>query len=155
MVTFYQSTDHPGDTPAPAVYSRALARPIGACVAPVMVGAAAAALQGNPVWGYLLYGLPSAIAVATLWTQFWLMRTTAEIGLRSGQAAVQSVHDIMYGRSPDWQALHYVRVGRWEVELSVGWRTYTCRPENWPKYEELRSAAEQAFQSSHSSPPAT
>lgn len=114
---------------------------------PVMLGAAASALLENPVWGYLVWGLPSAVVLATLWTQFWLMRTPAELHLRPGQAAVQSVHDVLYNRPLSWHSLHNVRAGRWEVELSVGWRTYTLRPADWSEYDRIRSAAKGTFQS--------
>jgi hypothetical protein len=145
LATAFRSTDHPGDTPAPAVYSRALAQPVGACVAPVMIGAAAAALQGDAAWGYLIWGLPAALLTATLWTQFWLMRTPAELHLHPGQAAVRSVHEVLYDRPLTWHALHSVQAGRWNVELSVGWRTYTCRPDEWPNYNRLRDAAQEAL----------
>ncbi len=112
-----------------------------------MLGAAAAALQGQPVWGYLIWGLPSALVGATLWTQFRLMRTPVELHLRSGQAAIQSLHEVMHGQSPTWHALHHVRAGRWDVELSVGWRTYSFRPAEWPQYDQLRDAAQKAFRS--------
>lgn len=143
--SIFKSAEHPGDAPSSAVYSRALARPIGAFLAPIMLGAAAAALQGDPVWGYLLWGLPGALIAATLWTQFRLMRTPAELHLRPGQAAVQSVHEVVHGRPRTWHPLHHVRAGRWDVELSVGWRTYSFRPAEWPNYEELREAAREAL----------
>lgn len=117
---------------------------------PIMIGAAAAALQESPVWGYLVWGLPSAVLLATLWTQFWLMRTPAELHLRPGQAAIQSVYDVIYDRPLSWHSLHNVRTGRWEVELSVGWRTYTLRPAEWPDYDRVRSAATDAFRSPRS-----
>ena len=118
-----------------------------------MLGAAAAALQGNPVWGYLTWGLPGALVAATLWTQFRLMRTPAELHLRPGQAAVQSVYEVMHSRPRTWDALHHVRGGRWDVELSVGWRTYSFRPAKWPKYDQIREAAQEAFRSPRSSTP--
>ena len=149
MVNTFYSVDHPGDAPASAVYSRALARPIGAFIAPVMLGAAATALQGNPVWGFLIWGLPGALIAATLWTQFRLMRTPAELHLRPGQAAVQSIHEVMHERPRTWHALHHVRAGRWDVALSVGWRTYSFQPAEWPEYDQLREAAKEAFRSSH------
>lgn len=147
MPTVFRSVDHPGGLPTAIVYSRALARPLGACVVPVMIGAAAAALQGLPAWGYLVWGLPSAVAAASVWTQFMLIKTPAEVHLRPGQAAVQSVHDVLYDHSPSWHPLYNVRLGRRYLDLSVGWRTYTCRAPRWPDFNRMQNTAEQAFTS--------
>lgn len=116
-----------------------------------MVVATASALQGKPVWGYLAWGLPAAILIATLWAQFMLSRTVAEVRLRPGQAAIRSVHDVLYDRSPDWYPLYNVRQTPWHVEMSVGWNTYEFGPRQWPEYEALRTAAREAFHSEASS----
>lgn len=110
-----------------------------------MIGATASALQGQPVWLYLAWGFPAALLVATFWAHFTLRRTIAEIQLRSGQAAVRSVQDVLSGQSSTWHPLFKVRTTPWHTEVSVGWNTYELAPRDWPEYEELRDAAREAF----------
>lgn len=120
-----------------------------------MIGATAAALQGQPIWGYLVWGFPTALVIASLWTHFRLSSTAAELHLRSSQIAIQSVQDVLLDRSPTWHPLHNVRVGPEYTEVSVGWSTQICRRQDWPEYERLRNAAQEAFyprQSSTGSP---
>jgi len=147
VASVFKSVEHPEGRPTAVVYSHRLARPLAACVIPVMIGAAAAVLQGEPAWGYLVWGLPCALVAASLWTQFMMVRTPAEVHLQPGQAAVQSIHDVLYERPLIWHALHYVRTGRGYVELSVGWQTYVCRPRKWRHFNKLCDRAEQAFKS--------
>lgn len=115
-----------------------------------MIGATAAALQGHPVWGYLVWGLPSAILVATLWTQFTLSTTPAELHLRPGQVAVRSIYDVLRNRPENWNPLYNVEVSHAYLEISVGWNTHVFRRTDWPKYERLRTVAQQAY---HDPPP--
>lgn len=149
----FRSVHHPGNRPVASVYSRALARPTGACVIPVMIGAATVVLMGRPAWGFLVYGLPGALIVATAWTHFTLRRRFAELHLRPGEAAVRSVHDILIGRKPEWHPLHGIQAGRWDVKLSVGWRSYVFRAPEWPSYAQLRSVAEEAAEGGTSATP--
>jgi len=156
--TVFKSRHHPKERSRGLVYTDALVRPIGACTTPLMIGATAGALQGHLVWGYLVWGFPTALVIATLWTHFRLSSTTAELHLRSGQVAIQSVQDVLLERSPSWHPLHNVRVGPEYIEVSVGWSTQICRRRDWPQYERLRSAAKEAFypqQSPANSPSST
>jgi hypothetical protein len=113
-----------------------------------MIGATASALQGHPVWGYLVWGLPLALVVASTWTQFTLSRTTAELHLRTGQCAVRSVHDVLSNRALDWQELYGVQESAVDVELSFGWTTLVCRREEWPEFAALKEAATRAHRAS-------
>jgi hypothetical protein len=113
---------------------------------PLMIGATAAALQGHRVWGYLVWGLPSALIVATLWTHFRLSARPAELHVRPGQVAVRSVRDVIVDRPPDWHPLYNVQSAPSEVEVSVGWRTHICRQRDWRHYDQLRQATKQALQ---------
>jgi hypothetical protein len=116
-----------------------------------MIGATAAALQEQPVWGYLVWGLPTALVLATVWTHFRLSSLSAEIHLRPGQVAIQSIQDILRGQPLDWHALNNVQVSPGELEISVGWSTEICRPRDWPNYRRLRESAQHAFRSHTSS----
>lgn len=146
MSTTFRSVHHPADRPKGLVYVRQMAGPIGACTLPVMIGASATALQGQPIWGYLVWGLPVALAIASVWTQFVLSMTTAEVHLRPGQCATRSVHDVLYDRPLQWDPLYNVKGAPGEIELSVGWTTRIYRRHEWPRFSEFRSAAQQAFQ---------
>lgn len=150
MSTTFRSIHHPADRPTGLVYVRELAGPIGACTMPVMIGATATALQGQQIWGYLVWGFPIALGVASVWTQFMLMRTTAELHFRSGQCAIRSVHDVLYNRPLQWHPLYNVKGAPGEIQLSIGWTTRIYRRRDWPPFSELRSAAQQAFQSKSS-----
>ncbi len=146
MPTTFKSTHHPGDTPWGIVYTRFLAQPLAVCTIPLMIGATTSALLEHPVWGYLVWGLPAAIALATIWTRFSMARTIAEVRFRSGQAAFRSVYDVLRGRPPDWKPLFNVRTTSWHVEISAGRTTYMLQLEQWPNYDALQNAARQAFQ---------
>lgn len=141
----FRSVHHPADRPTGLVYVRELAGPIGACTLPVMIAATASALQGHLIWGYLLWGLPTALGVASIWTQFSLSTTTAELHFRPGQCATRSVHDVLYDRSLQWHPLYNVKGSPGQIELSIGWTTRTYRQRNWPDFPDLRSAARQSL----------
>lgn len=147
MPTTFKSTHHPGDTPWGIVYTRFLARPLGVCTVPLMIGATTSALLGQSVWAYLVWGLPAAIALATVWTHFSMARTVAEVRFRTGQAALRSVYDVLLDRPSDWQPIFNVRTTTWHLELSVGRTTYEMTPKRWPDYETLCDAARQSFAS--------
>lgn len=146
MSTTFKSIHHPGDTPWGIVYTRFLARPLAVCTIPLMIGATTSALLDQPVWGYLVWGLPAALALATIWTHFTMARTIAEVGFRSGQAAFRSVYDVLRGQPPEWKPLFNVRTTSWHIEISVGRTTYMLQLEQWPNYDALRDAARQSFQ---------
>jgi len=151
----FKSRYHPKGRPPGLVYTQALVKPIGACMTPLMIGATAAVLQEERVWGYLVWGLPSALLIATLWTHFRLSSIAAEIHIRPGQVAVRSIQDVLLGRPIDWSPLHNVKASPDEVELSVGWTTHICRRADWTNYKTLGDAAQQAIQAQrHSSSPA-
>lgn len=151
LVTIFKSSHHPEGTPWGIVYTRFLARPLGVCTVPLMIGATTSALLEQPIWGYLVWGLPAAIGLATVWTYFSLARTIAEVGFRSGQAAVRSVYDVLRTRPFEWKSIHNVRTTSWHVELSIGRITYMLQPEDWPNYDTLRETARQSFQAELSS----
>lgn len=145
MPTTFQSTHHPGDTPWGIVYTRFLARPLAACTIPLMIGATTSALMGQPIWTYLVWGLPAAIGLATVWAHFSMSRTIAELVLRRGQAALRSVYDVLLGRPFEWKPIYKVRTTSWHTELSVGRTTYELQPGDWPDYDTLEEVAQQSF----------
>jgi len=124
------------------------------CTLPLMIGATTSALLGQSVWAYLVWGLPAALLLATIWTHFSMARTLAEVALRPGQAAFRSVYDVLLDRPRAWAPIFNVRTTSWDTELSVGRTTYTLQPKRWPEYDKLQSAARQSFQPQASSSPA-
>ena len=150
--TVFKSSNHPEGRPRGLVYTQALVQPIGACTAPLMIGATAAALQGQPAWGYLVWGFPAALLVATLWTHFRLSSTPAELHFRPGQVSIRSVQDVLTKRPLEWHPLHNVRAAPEYTEISVGWNTQICRRRDWQQYEKLKETAQRALHSDETSP---
>lgn len=145
MATVFESTDHPKGTPWGLVYTRFLARPLAVCTIPLMVGATTSALLKQPVWAYLVWGLPIALVLATLWTHFSLNRTLAEVSFRPGQAAVRSVGDVLSDQPRDWEPIFNVRTTSWSVEVALGRTTYVFGAERWPNFEALGDVARESF----------
>jgi hypothetical protein len=145
MPARFESIHHPGDVPGPLIYARRLAGPLGACTVPIMIGATVAALQGQSVWAFTVWGLPIALTLASAWTRFTLSATPAELHLRSGQCAVRSVLDVLRDRPSDWHVLYGVEESATEVKLLLGWRTQICRRRAWPRFEELRDVSRQTM----------
>jgi len=144
MTARFESTHHPGEASSPLVYARRLAGPLGTCTVPVMIGATVAALQGQSVWMYTVWGLPMALAIASAWTRFALSSTPAELHLRAGQCAIRSVLDVLRDRPPDWHVLYGIEESATEMTFLLGWSTQVCRRREWPRFEELREASRHA-----------
>ncbi len=147
MPTVFESVYHPGKSSWGLVYTRFLARPLGVCTVPLMIGATTSALLGEPIWGYLVWGLPSAVALATMWTHFTISRTIAEVALRPGQAAFRSIYEVLRDKSRSWNPVFSVRVTTWHIELSVGRTTHMLKPDDWPDYNRLKEVARKSFRS--------
>jgi hypothetical protein len=143
-VQIFRSVDHPGTTPPAFVYGRALVRPIGVCMLPVMIGALVAALQGYPALSYLLVGFPGAIAVATLWTHYRLRTTLAEVRVRPDAAALRTIRECARDEPPVWQRVLDLRTTRSTLEATIGRGTYTIRTARWPEHDALLEALRHA-----------
>lgn len=144
MPRTFHSHHHPENRSAGLVYARALIDPLAACSLPVMIGATTAALQGHATWPYLVWGFPGALLLASVWSQFTLATTIAEVRFRDGKCAVSSVHDVLRERPPEWASLYDVGEASGAVELYLGWTTHILSREDWPEFAELRSAARRA-----------
>jgi len=144
MTTQFRSHLHPGERSKAQVYAQRLVGPIGTCTLPVMIGATVAVLQGETVWAYLVWGFPTALALASVWTQFTLSRTVVEVHLRGGQCAVQSLYDVLLDRPLQWDPLYGLQESEGQIELSFGWTTQVLRRTEWTHFTELRDAVRYA-----------
>lgn len=143
--TVFRSAHHPGDAPSALIYGRALVRPLGACMLPVMIGATTAVLEQLAVLPYLTWGAPAALLAAMAWTRFRLGTTVAEIHIRTGQAAVRSVHDCLWTRAAlIWNPIHDIRKDADVLHVTIGWETYTLPYEEWPDHQALLDALQSA-----------
>jgi hypothetical protein len=147
-VTRFRSTRHPGDAPLPLVAARAQVRPVGLAFAAVMVVTTATVLQGLPVLRAFLVLTPLAYALAVAWTLYDLRRTPAEVVLGSGIGAVRSVWDV--ARTRGWDApeplapVFHPRKADGALLVGFGDEVVTFRPDEWPQFDALRAALEDA-----------
>lgn len=140
MTDVFTSVHHPGDAPAALVYGRALVGPLAFCALPLMIGAAVAALQQARVLPFLTWGLPAALAAATLWTRFHLGAVPAEVRIRPHQLAVRSVRDCLHATPPHWQRIHQVRQRTEGLVVTAGFDTYRFTYGDWPDHAALLDA---------------
>lgn len=140
MKLSFHSIHHPEGLPPSHVVGHALVRPVAACVVPVMIAATVAVLQWTSAWPFFSVGLPIALGIASLWTHFDLHRKPAVLHLRPGQAAIQSVYDVMRDRSPDWRPLLDARLSHSKVNLTLGLSTLTIERSTWPEFDAVEDA---------------
>lgn len=140
----FRSRHHPGDDSAALVYGRAVARPIGACVVPLMIGATMSVLQSQDPLPYLTMGLPGAVALALTWTRFRLGSTPAALQIRGPQVAILSVRDVLRDAEPNWQPLFDVRVAPDAIHVTLGHDADTLRHTEWPEQDALADALRHA-----------
>lgn len=138
------SEDHPQGLPTTLVVGRALAAPLGTCAVPVMLVTLAAALQERELMPFLLWGMPAALLVASLWTRFHLMRTPAEVLVRTDAAAVRSIYDCAQRRGAQWKRVFDLRTTRHSLEVAIGRDAYELAHKQWPEHEALLAALKEA-----------
>jgi hypothetical protein len=144
-MTVFKSIHHPGDTPTALVYGQALVVPLAFCTVPVMIAAAASALQQQPLFPFLTWGLPAALLAAMLWTRFQLGTTPAEVRVREREAAVRSVHDCLHSLRPvHWMWIHDIRAGADALVVTMGFETHRFRYDTWPDHRALLDALQTA-----------
>ncbi|PSQ81722.1 MAG: hypothetical protein BRD46_01410 [Bacteroidetes bacterium QS_8_68_15] len=143
----FRSTAHPGDASAAAVYSRAMVRPLGAALTPVMLATLAAVLAGQRIWPQFVWGMGLALTAAWSWARFQLSRTLAEVQVRADRrtAAMRSVRDVVRSADPEWRRLVRVRTERVPpaLRLHLGDTSHRLLTHRWPQADELRKALRQ------------
>ena len=133
----FKSQAHPGATAWQYVYGRALVRPLGVCMLPIMIGALVTVLQGLPALTYLTVGFPAALVVSVLWTLFRMQTTVAEIHVRPGAAAVRSVWECLRARPLRWMLIFKLRTATTALTLALGDTTYELDRAAWPDADAL------------------
>ena len=133
----FKSQAHPGDATAQVVYGRALVRPLGVCMVPIMIGSLVTVLQGLPALTYLTVGFPAALLLAVLWTLFQMQATVVEIFVRPGAAAVRTVWESLRARPLRWMPIFELREASTTLTLALGDTTYELDRAAWPDADAL------------------
>lgn len=142
----FRSIDHPGATPWPLVFGRALAVPLAVCNIPVMLGGLAAVLQKVPVLPAIFYAFGLAILIAFAWTGMRLRSTLAEITVAETAVRLRTIWECSFQRREDtpWHPLLDLRKTRQTIILAAGDRMYETPDDRWPDLPELLAALRRA-----------
>ncbi|PEN09550.1 hypothetical protein CRI93_02120 [Longimonas halophila] len=136
----FQHIDHPGDASVAVLYSRAVGRPVGWLMLPVMVGALVQALQGAPIFPEAFVAAVGALLVASGWTHFQLRNRVVEIRLTGHRIALRTAFDVARDAPVTWEPLLRAKRQRAGLHLYVGDRTLHLDPNDWPAYSRLKTA---------------
>ncbi len=136
----FQHIDHPGDASVAVLYSRAVGRPVGWLMLPVMVGALVQALQGAPIFPEALMAAAGALLVASGWTHFHLRNRVVEVRAHGNRIALRTAFDVARDAPVTWEPLLRAKRQRAGLHLYVGDRTLHLTPDDWPAYSRLKSA---------------
>ncbi len=140
----FASTAHPRSASWQWVYARALVRPLAVCMLPLMIGGLVTVLQGYPALAYLIVGFPAALILAIGWTFFRMHATVAEIRVRPGQAAVQTVWGVLRRRPPAWAPIYEIRAAASTLTFGLGDTAYELDRPAWPEADALLEALKTA-----------
>ena len=124
----------------PVLYSRAVARPMGLLMLPVMIVALVQALQGAPVFPEIFLAAGAALTASSAWTHFQLGHRVVELRVQGQRVALRTAIDVARDAAPVWEPLLRAKQQRDGLHLYVGDRTIHLSPSNWPAYERLRTA---------------
>lgn len=130
-----------------AAFSRAVVRPVAACMLPVMILTLVAALEGLPILPYVIWAAGGALLIASLWTSFGLRRRIAEIRVDDEWAYVRSVSDVVSDRHGRSERVIDVRdYGTW-ASVTIGLTTYELDGSSWLNFDGLLEALRRAWTS--------
>ncbi|GIV61146.1 MAG: hypothetical protein KatS3mg044_0012 [Rhodothermaceae bacterium] len=147
-VRVFRSTEHPGGASPALVYGRALVRPIGACMLPVMIGALLAVLEGAAALPWLVAGFPAALVTAMLWTHLRLRTTPAEVQVVPGGAALRSVWECARDLPARTARILDLRTTPDALLVTLDYTSYALPYRAWPDHEALLSALQEARRAS-------
>jgi len=134
------STLHPGGRTKAAIVGTALAKPVGICMLPVMMGALVGMLQGYPVLGFLYFGFPISLLVASGWSWIQVRNIICEVHIHDGVVAIRS----------QWEAADLPSALNWrrlidssEIEsglrITLGLEEYSLHRQEWDRWSALSS----------------
>ena len=138
----FRHADHPGSTSVALLYSRAVGRPVGWLMLPVMIGVLVQALQGASIFPEAFVAAAGALLVASGWTHFQLRNRVMEIRVQGRRIALRTAFDVARNAPTTWEPLLRAKRRQAELHLYVGDRTLQLRPEDWPAYGRLSSAVQ-------------
>lgn len=137
----FVSERHPGSRSYAVVFGRHSVNAIAVAFLPLMVASLIAALQYEPILGFLLWGFPVALVGALLWTAFSLRRQVCQIDILGNTVRLSSIHDVARGAdAARYVVLFDVRdYGSW-LSIAAGDADYFALRDEWPNYRKLREA---------------
>lgn len=145
MVQVFHSVHHPGAAPPPLVYARALIRPLGACMLPVMIVATVLVLSRVDALIFVAWASPAAYLVASGWTAYNLGRTPAEMVVTEDSAALRSIWQVARGKESDTGGqVFWFRDDGTVLNVSIGRVVVSLHPDEWPEGDVLANALDRA-----------
>ncbi len=115
-----------------------MARPLSACVLPVMMGALVSMLEGSPALYFLYAGLPIAIVLSAVWTYIRIQDEIVEIHIRPPAVSVRSLLEAARpSQKLVWYRLLDVRDGETDIQLTVGHDIYRLKKSDWEAPQDL------------------
>ena len=141
----FRSNEHPRVASKASVAAAALAKPIGFCMLPVMIGALVTMLQGFYALGFLLYGFPIASVVALGWTWIRVRSQIVEIHFDRDLVGVRSLMDAALPASPlILKRLIDVDADQRPAWITLGLDHYQLHPSLWPEWNMIQHALHSA-----------
>ena len=140
-MTVFRSRHHPGDTPAPLVYARALTGPLAWSMTGVMIAAAVAMLTAQDPLPWVVWVVPLVYALSTAWTIYDLRRTPAELVIDGARGGIRSVWDVALRTTTlPLYSVFTPRRTMEGVDVPIGRTLFSFPPEDWPSFDRLEAA---------------
>ncbi|MBO6577202.1 MAG: hypothetical protein JJ896_17855 [Rhodothermales bacterium] len=142
--TVLRSRHHPGEVGRSVLFGASMVKPLGACMIPVMLGALTSMLTAQPVLRFLTIGFPVALAVASAWTVFQLLRRAVEVETSGEAVRIRSAWDVAGGRVPEWLSVLDVRREDPWISIVLGHDARRLRISDWPNSAKLEAVVREA-----------
>lgn len=145
MARSYRSEHHPEDTPPAWLAIRYQLRPVAFGLLLVMIGAVSAVLQGVPILRPTLIATAVAYGAGASIGLYRMHQTPAELVIRGSFATIRSVWDVA-AKEPVEHLSPVIssRMSEGEFMVGIGDAITPLTPSEWPRFEEMRAAVQQA-----------
>lgn len=141
----FRSRHHPLHRSRRHVFSIQMARPLAACMIPVMILGFVMLLQGKTALPFLFMGFPLALLLAAAWTSVRIRDLIVEVHIRGADISLRSLlsaaeprQTLSWLRILDLQRCHDV------IRLTLGHEFFHIRLADWPEREHLIRHLEKA-----------